>query len=385
MISHKKVFAEIDALADKYIGVWEDICNIESPTNDKAGVDAVCEYTLDICRELGFDIKYCKQEIAGNAASATLNPDAEGAPVCVSAHMDTVHPVGMFGTPAVRKDGEKIYGPGVCDCKGGIAASLLAMEALQKCGYSARPIKLILQSDEEVGSKLSNLETVRFMCDEAKGAAAFLNLEGGSIDKACIARKGIATFTFTVTGVEAHSANCATKGANAIIEAAHKMIMLDKIKDDEGLTCNCAVIEGGTVVNTVPGKCIFKVNVRYATREQYEWISAYVREVAGTVHVEGCTCEVTETGSRIAMEHSERNVELLEKMNRAFAECGLPTLVGEKRKGGSDAAYVTEAGIPCIDSLGVQGSNIHSIKEYAYISSLAESAKRIAAVVLNIW
>ena len=380
----EKVFAEIDALTDKYIGVWEDICNIESPTNDKAGVDAVCEYTLDICRELGFDIKYCRQEVAGDAASATMNPNAKGEAICVSAHMDTVHPVGMFGTPAVRKDGEKIYGPGVCDCKGGIVASLLAMEALQKCGYSARPIKLILQSDEEVGSRFSNLETVRFMCDEAKGAAAFLNLEGYTPGKACIARKGIVTFTFTVTGIEAHSANCATKGANAIIEAAHKMIMLDKIKDEEGLTCNCAVIEGGTVVNTVPGQCTFKVNVRYANKEQYEWICEYAKTVANTVYVEGCTCELKQSGSRIAMELSERNTDLLDKMNAIFADCGMPALIGEKRKGGSDAAYVTDAGVPCIDSLGVRGSEIHSVREYAYLYSLAESAKRIAAVALNI-
>jgi glutamate carboxypeptidase len=379
-----EIFNTIDSLNETYVKIWEDVCNIESPTKLKAGVDKCGEYFAEAARAKGWKVEYFRHNVSGDVVCITMNPDAKGTQISLSSHMDTVHPVGCFGSPAVRIEGDKIYGPGVCDCKGGIAASLLAMEALQKCGYSACPIKLILQSDEEVGSKLSNLETVRFMCDEAKGAAAFLNLEGHSAGKACIARKGIATFTFTVTGVEAHSANCATKGANAIIEAAHKMIMLDKIKDDEGLTCNCAVIEGGTVVNTVPGKCIFKVNVRYATREQYEWISAYVREVAGTVHVEGCTCEVTETGSRIAMEYSERNVELLEKMNRAFADCGLPALVGEKRKGGSDAAYVTEAGIPCIDSLGVQGSNIHSIKEYAYISSLAESAKRIAAVALNI-
>jgi acetylornithine deacetylase/succinyl-diaminopimelate desuccinylase-like protein len=71
-------------------------------------------------------------------------------------------------------------------------------------------------------------------------------------------------------------------------------------------------------------------------------------------------------------------------MNEIFGAEGLPTLEGEKRKGGSDAAYVTEAGIPCIDSLGVEGHKIHSPDEFALISSLAESAKRIAAVAVNI-
>ncbi len=380
----EKAFKLIDKLSDKYIGIWEEICNIESPTSCKEGVDAVCEYAVKHCLDLGFEVEYCVQSVAGNAAEITMNAGAKGTPVCLSAHMDTVHPIGMFGTPAVKKDGEKMYGPGVCDCKGGIAAAMLAMEALAEIGYNERPIKLILQSDEEVGSILSGLETVRFMCDRAKDAVAFLNLEGFTEGKACIARKGIATFTFTVTGVEAHSSSCATKGANAIIDAAHKMIMLDKVKDEEGLTCNCAVVNGGTVVNTVPGKCIFKVNVRYATNQQYEWVCEYVKTVADTVFVEGCSCKVEQSGSRIAMELCDRNIGLLEKMNAIFSENGLPTLVGEKRKGGSDAAYVTAAGIPCIDSLGVRGGDIHSINEYAYLDSLAASAKRIAAIALNI-
>ena len=71
--------------------------------------------------------------------------------------------------------------------------------------------------------------------------------------------------------MEAHSSNCATAGANAICEAAHKIIELEKIKDKHGLTCNCSVISGGTTVNTVPGHCEFKANVRFATQEQQAW------------------------------------------------------------------------------------------------------------------
>ena len=141
-----KAFEIIDSLAEKYIGVWEDICNIESPTRDKGGVDAVTDYVLARCTELGYEIERVPQSVSGDVACITLCPEGEGAPVCVSAHMDTVHAVGSFGTPAVKKDGEKIYGPGVCDCKGGIAAAMLAMEALRELSFSARPVKLILQS-----------------------------------------------------------------------------------------------------------------------------------------------------------------------------------------------------------------------------------------------
>ena len=45
-----------------------------------------------------------------------------------------------------------------------------------------------------------------------------------------------------------------------------------KVKDDAGITCNCAVVNGGTVVNTVPGKCKFSVNFRYVSKEDAEYI-----------------------------------------------------------------------------------------------------------------
>jgi glutamate carboxypeptidase len=84
------------------------------------------------------------------------------------------------------------------------------------------------------------------------------------------------------------------------------------------------------------------------------------------------------------MEHSEKNVALLARINEIFEENEIPALEAAGRKGASDAADVTHAGAACIDSLGVRGGKIHSPDEFAYIDSLAESAKRLVAVAANI-
>ena len=42
----KKIFDEVEKLKDRYVGILEDVCNIESPTSDKAGVDKVGEYFI---------------------------------------------------------------------------------------------------------------------------------------------------------------------------------------------------------------------------------------------------------------------------------------------------------------------------------------------------
>lgn len=377
----KKLFETIDSLYDEYLDVWEAICNIESPTRCKEGVDASAKLLINMAVARGWKVETVPCEKAGDAVCITLNPDAPDSPISISGHLDTVHPIGSFGTPAVRRDGEKIYGPGVNDCKGGVVAGFLAMDALDRVGFRARPVQLLLQTDEEVGSGLSGKKTINYMIEKSKNAIAFLNLEGHTPGEACLIRKGIVTFTFTVTGIEAHSANCAEAGANAIADAAYKIIELEKIKDADGLTCNCAVISGGTVSNTVPGRCEFKANVRFATQEQLAWMRDYVQKLADTVHVPGCKCTVNQPKGRAAMEYCERNAALLEKMNRIYAENDMPELKVGRRKGGSDAADLTVAVIPCIDSIGAEGGKIHTTEEYAYLESLRRSARRVAAVV----
>ena len=378
----KELFAKIDELNDKYVGMWEDVCNIESPTDYKMGVDAVGAYFIAEAKKHGWKIETLPVEVSGDVVCITMNPDADGDMICLSGHIDTVHPVGSFGSPAVRIEGDKIYGPGVCDCKGGVVAGMMAMEALDAVGFKSRPVRLLLQTDEEKGSNPSGKATINYICDKAEGSTAFLNLEGHTAGTACIQRKGIATFTFKITGEEAHSSLCFKEGASAIAEAAHKILELEKIKDGEGLTCSCGVISGGTVPNTVPGYCEFKANVRFATFEQLDEMRAYVKELAARVYVKGCVTEVDGGDNpRVPMVYSEKNLALLDKMNAIYAECGLPHLEPAKRCGGSDAADVTARGIPCIDNLGTEGGRIHSAGEFCYLHAVTDSAKRIASVI----
>ena len=141
------------------------------------------------------------------------------------------------------------------------------------------------------------------------------------------------------------------------------------------------MISGGTVVNAVAASCTFGVNFRFSDKAQEAQIQELVRRVAETVHVPGCTCTVEQTGHRIAMEETARNYALLDTMNDIYETNGMSRLAPRKVNGGADSAEVTAAGIPCVDSLGVVGGKIHSRDEYAVMTSLCDSAKRIAAGV----
>ncbi len=378
---YSNLFAKIDAFQPTYLALWSDICTIESPTAHKPGVDAVGAYMIDYARRMGWQVEVHEEAVAGNAVCITMNPDAPGAPICLSGHMDTVHPVGAFGSPAVTREGDILRGPGVVDCKGGIAAAALAMHALQAAGFTARPIKLLLQSDEEGGSHWSDKRTIGWICEQAKDAALFLNAEGYG-GKAVLRRKGILNYRFTIHGKAAHGSKC-HEGASAIAEAAHKILALERWKDKDGLTGNCGIIEGGTTPNTVPETCSFVVNIRFADDAQRDFAEAECRRIAETATIPGTTCTLERVSFRLAMEQADRNDAALARMNAIYAEAGLPQLIGGASTGGSDAADVTAAGIPCVDSIGVRGGGIHSREEYAHIASLAESAKRMAAVILG--
>lgn len=375
----EKLFQTVETLYPQYLTVWEDVCNIESPTDNKAGVDAVGRYFIAIAEKRGWQVERLALEGAGDPVCITMNPDAVAPAVVFSGHIDTVHPIGLFGTPAVRRDENRIYGPGVLDCKGGVVAALLAMDALTQCGFKARPVRLIIQTDEETGSKNSEKKTISFMQEKAQGAVAFLNTECGDGKSAIVSRKGILRYRFTVFGKAAHASRCA-EGANAIAEAAHKILKLETLKDVNSLTCSCGTIRGGTVANTVAAECTFTADIRFVNKEQHDAAVYIVNEVAASSQIPGCTCRLELESERPAMPLTQRNLALLERINGIYETNGLPQLAVRHGSGGSDAAYITEAGIPCLDNLGVDGGGIHSEKEYALLPSLAMAAKQLAAV-----
>ena len=377
------LFNEIERLERKYIDFWVNVCNTESPTDCKEGVDKVGSLFVNEAKKFGWDYEIFPLDVSGNCVCITMNPKSGKKPISLSGHMDTVHPIGSFGSPATRIEGDRIFGPGVTDCKGGIVAALLAMEALNNCGYKDRPVMLLLQSDEECNSSKSNKASINYICEKAKNSLAFINCEAQRGESAILYRKGILSYKLTVKGKSAHASKCYL-AKNPVCEAAHKIIEFEKYKDEDGITGSCGVINAGTLSNVIPDECSFTVDFRYKTKEEREKVRKIVSEVANRSYLGGTVCEIEPISNRAAMFPCERNITLLNKMNDIFKQNNMPVLIDRLSTGGSDAAEVTEYGIPCVDSVGVLGDGIHTKDEYAEISSLKQAAKRIAAVVYGL-
>ena len=374
-----KLFEIINSMEEKYLQFLVDVCDIESPTENKEGVDNVGKYFIEKAKEKGWEIEEQVQTVSGNCVCITLNPKARGQAVCFSGHMDTVHPVGSFGEKPTKIVGDIVYGPGVLDCKGGIVASFMAMDALEQCGFKDRPIKLILQSDEENGSRFSNKSTVAFMAEKAKGCVAFLNTELYSEGSVSISLKGIRKYAYEISGKAAHSSVC-YNGNSAILEAAHKIIQLEKYKDGNAITCNCGLINGGTAENTVPKKCTFTADFRFKNEIQGAQVEEIAKKIAEESFIEGTSCKLVLKSWRYPMEKTQANLLLYDKVNAIYKEVGLPVLTAKEANWAADSADMSHAGLPCLEGLGTQGGKIHTIEEFMYKKSLVECAKRLASV-----
>ena len=190
----------VDAHREEMVSFWQEIVNMESGSQNKAGIDAVAARLGQALASEGAAVKIVEMEKAGNMLVAEVGAGRNKPAVLFMGHMDTVFPLGTVAKrPFTIRDG-KAYGPGALDMKGGIVAALFAIKALNAAGYTDRPLKVILAGDEEIAHANSNAADV-FM-QEAKGAAAAFNCETGFVDDAIVTgRKGTAVFTLEVKGV----------------------------------------------------------------------------------------------------------------------------------------------------------------------------------------
>lgn len=381
----EKCFESVDLYADKYLDFIRTLVKISSKTEDKEGVDAVLDKIIEHENENGYILIRQPMEKAGDVASLTLFNGENLPTVCLSAHMDTVFKKGEFAEPVVTEDEENLYGPGVTDDKGGIAVGFLAMAALKNSGFDRANIKMILQSDEELSSELSNKKTIDFMCRQAMGSAAFLNLELGRDNALITARYGVIKAKFDVFGKSAHAAEkMKGNGINAIKEAANKILQIENREVSENLSFSVGTVNGGTTTNTIAEHCSFTVDCRIKSSADEQAAKEFLQSVADKQYADGTSCKLTYIGVHSPFEANKKTDDLFSVINAANIKYLGEELAAVTTGGGGDSAYPSAKGIPTVDSMGVGGGNLHTVREYMVKKSLAPRAKRVISAIYGI-
>src|SRR3954470_3429481 len=238
---------------------------IETPTEAPEQVNRLAALVADGYRDLPATV----ERIAGRdgcgdhlVARSSWGQDAPG--ILVLSHLDTVHPLGFIKRLPFRIDGDRAFGPGIYDMKGG---AYLAYHAFRQiCADGARPplgVTQLYVSDEEIGSPTSRALI------EAEGRRAKYVLvteparEGGKI---VTGRKGVARFEIFVKGVPAHAGTRPQDGRSAIRELGNVIHTLEGLNDlKRGVTVNVGVVRGGTRPNVIAEEAYAEVDLRVPT------------------------------------------------------------------------------------------------------------------------
>lgn len=375
----------IDIIEKHFEGVYElykKIVLISSESYDKKGVDEVCSVIAEFALNNKFDVEILKNKNAGNELVLSYNADSKGPVTVFLAHMDTVHKKDSFKKMFVQ-DGNIVYGPGVHDCKGGIALALLTCMSLKTYGY-ANQLRIVLVCDEEISMALSKEKGIQFIKDNVKDASYVFTCESGIKDKLIVGRKGSARYKVTVHGVAAHSGANYDKGVSAIKAACYMIPEIERISNSEGMTFNCGMINGGKSPNIVPDLCEFIVDTRYLDMAQMEESEKYVFSVVNSNLPEGITTEIEVISKRAPMEATEANYKLFERVREISKKLGYEDFTPFVSGGASDAAFSSEMGIPTLCGTGIVGKNQHASEEMADLSSLKQRSHLIAETVLSL-
>ena len=356
----------------------------ESPSDDKAAVDAAAGLAADFSESCGGRVKLHKQKHFGNVLEVRFGNARGGRkPILLLGHLDTVWPMGTLRTMPWREAGGRLYGPGALDMKAGVAMAMAAMRALaevgaERTGSSAPAVTLLLNSDEEVGSPVSRPITERL----ALASEAVLVLEPAQGLACKTARKGVGDYRLHVTGVAAHSGVDFERGHSAILEL---MRLIEKVAGFTdlrvGRTVNPGVISGGTRSNVIAEHGYADVDVRIAKASDAAKVEKLFRGLRCADPK--CKLEITGGMNRPPMERRPGTVDLYKQARKLAADLGF-TLDEAASGGGSDGNFTAALGVPTLDGLGAVGEGAHAAHESVVIEHIVPRTALLAALIATI-
>lgn len=352
-----------------------DLTAIESPSAHAAGVQAVARRLERELAALGLTVELLPVLGAGPILVARSPASAAAGPVLLLGHMDTVWPLETLARRPLRTDGDRLFGPGALDMKGGLVVIVFALRLLAEKG--ALPAATVFLTPlEETGCEPYRerlLEQMR----SARAVLCFENAWPGGAVKT--ERKGVASLTLTARGRAAHAGSEFFEGANAITALAEICLQAARLTDREReITVNVGTFLGGVHPNVVPDFAQASLDVRFRTVEDGE---RTVRAIASAACADPrILLEIARQGFYPPMERTAEVARLFSLATQVAEEMGL-SLSESATGGASEASFAAAMGIPTLDGLGPDGAGEHAADEHVLLPSLAERAALAARLI----
>jgi glutamate carboxypeptidase len=358
------------------IASLKEMVSIESGTMDLPGLTKMTDYAERRLLALGLQIE---RRPSSTGKGELLFGRAQGSgrrKLMLIAHLDTIYWPGTLATQPIKQDGNKLYGPGIADDKGGVAVILHALAILKDAGWKDYAQLTVLFNADEESQSAGSGETIASVAEqhdvvlsyEPTGAKAVVKTEG-----VLLAAAGTATATMSVKGKSSHAGAAPEQGRNALVELAHQInATADIAKGIPGAQLNWTEASSGKVRNQIPDQASASADVRLTAADAASKLEAALRAQVAQRRVPDTETTVAINIGRPPFAGDARTLALAKRAQAIYAELdGRALMLVPGTGGGTDAGYASRSGKPVVlESLGLPGWGYHAKDEYIEIDGI---------------
>ncbi len=327
------------------------------------------------------------QDELGNVFGIRPGTVAETPYVALSAHLDTVFPAGTEIN--ARREGDKLYGPGISDNSSGIVALLAIAGAMRDAPITnVAPILLIGTVGEEGEGNLRGMRHIFQQRRWLDSIGMLIALDGAGSDTIIAEGLGSRRYEVTVSGPGGHSWSDFGV-ANPIVALARVIERFARtpVPPSPKTTYNVGTIQGGTSVNSIPQVATMRVDTRSASVEELDKLERALREALdhvvnatpGRNRKESLTSEMRIIGDRPAAD-LPLDSRLLETIRAVDAHLGN---VARIQRASTDANIPLSLGREAAAiGAGGSGGGAHTVNEWYDPAGRDLGLKRILLLTL---
>jgi glutamate carboxypeptidase len=371
------LFKAAEAAQAAVIDTLQKLVVIESGSANLPGLVKVADFAQTQLNALGAKTERIKTSDSERVMVKGVLTGKGKLKVMLIAHMDTVYPDGSLASQPYKRDGNRLYGPGIADDKGGIAVILHSLEILKSLGWNNyAAVTVLFNPDEEIGSNGSGALIQALAAEhdvvlsyEPSPAKSVAKVEGVLLSSA-----GTAIAKMEVKGRASHAGVAPEEGRNALIELSHQMLATEDIaKNIPGAQLNWTFAQGGEVRNQIPSSAIATADVRLLKSDAAEKLqAALLAKTQESRRVPDTHVHVHIDVRRPPYVAGERGMVLAQKARAIYAELdGRQLFFHPVTSGGTDAGFASGSGKAAVlESLGLAGWGFHAKDEYIEIDSI---------------
>jgi glutamate carboxypeptidase len=369
--SSQDLFKQAQAEQPRYLETLRTLVSVDTGTGTEAGLVQIGAELEKRLKALGADVRtHPAAPSVGNNIVGTFKGTGSK-DFLLMVHYDTVFGPGTVARRPFRLEGERAYGPGVADAKGGVAMILHALTLLhdqQFKGY--RTLTVLFNPDEEMGSAGSKA----LIAELARQHDFVFSYEPPDQDAVTVATNGINRLKLEVRGRAAHAGSAPEQGRNALTELAHQLLQLDALGDKaKGTTVNWTLAKAGDKANIIPALATAEADMRYSDLGETARVEADARRIIAQHRVADTQVSLVLEKGRPPLARNTASTRLAATAQQLYREIDRK-LEAIAMRFGTDAgfAYVPDSDKPAVlETLGVVGAGLHGDDEYIEVASVA--------------